>query len=391
MNIIFFSHPDFLGHQSMKRYTNLLANGMKERGHHIEIWKPSSVFNRVAKFSYLKKWAGYIDQYLLFPMVIKYKISAATEDTLFVLTDHALGPWLPLVKNKPHVIHCHDFLAQKSALHQIPENVTSWTGIRYQEYIKSGYTKGKNFISVSHKTRQDLHQFIDANKTYSKVVYNGINRLFVPLNKTEARAKLSSVVGIDLKNGYFMHVGGNQWYKNRQGVVEIYDAFRSQSTLNLPLLLIGASPSPNLKKAVVNSTYANDIYLLSDRDDAFIQLCYSGASLFLFPSLAEGFGWPIIEAMACGCPVLTTNEAPMTEVAGSAAYYISRRPNNPPQVANWASTAATVASHIINLPQMVREDVISMGLKNADRFNSDQRLNEIETIYTRILENHISL
>ncbi|MDB5119063.1 MAG: mannosyl transferase [Sphingobacteriales bacterium] len=372
----------------MNRYTNLLADGMKERGHQIEIWKPKSVFNRLAKNAFLKKWAGYVDQYLLFPLVVKNRLATNAQHTLFVLTDHALGPWLPLVKNKPHVIHCHDFLAQKSALRQIPENVTSWTGIRYQQYIRSGYTKGKNFISVSHKTRQDLHEFINVNQSNSTVVYNGINKLFKPIDKAEARAKLSLELGVNLVNGYLLHIGGNQWYKNRQGVVEIYNAFRCQSASNLPLLLIGEPSSENLKKVLADSKFINDIYILSERDDEFIRLGYSGASLFLFPSLAEGFGWPIIEAMACGCPVLTTNEAPMTEVAGSAAYFISRRPNNPLKVTSWASNAATVANHIVNLPEFNLYAIIKLGFKNAARFNSDQKLNEIESIYNSILQNH---
>ena len=71
----------------------------------------------------------------------------------------------------------------------------------------------------------------------------------------------------------------------------------------------------------------------SDED---LRSLYSGAAALLFPSLYEGFGWPLIEAQSCGCPVITSNRSPMTEVAGSAALYIDP--------ANESAAAALIAA-----------------------------------------------
>src|SRR5690606_565450 len=116
MNIVFFAHPHFLGQQSMPRFARMLSEGMKEQGHKVEIWMPKPVFYNLPFLTILKKWMGYIDQFIIFPSQVKKRLHVCPDDTLFVFTDHALGPWIPMVAHRHHVIHCHDFLAQRSAM-----------------------------------------------------------------------------------------------------------------------------------------------------------------------------------------------------------------------------------------------------------------------------------
>jgi hypothetical protein len=153
MEIVFFVHAGFFDSQSMPRFAMMLEKGMKARGHHVSTWAPEPKFFRLPVPGKLKKWMGYIDQYFVFPLQVKSRIRKEKGNTLYVFTDNALGPWVPLVAKLPHVIHCHDFLAQRSALGEIPENISSWTGKKYQQFIRQGYSKGENFISVSLKTR----------------------------------------------------------------------------------------------------------------------------------------------------------------------------------------------------------------------------------------------
>jgi glycosyltransferase involved in cell wall biosynthesis len=384
MRIVFFTHPEFSSHQSMPRFAKMLVDGMKNNGHEVEIWSPQPYFFNLRVPTSLKKWMNYIDQYLIFPLTIRKRIKKRPRDTLFVFCDQALGPWVPLVASRPHVIHCHDFLAQRSALGQIPENQISWSGRQYQALIRRGYSTGKNFISVSEKTRSDLHSMLKNKPLISEVVYNGLNQLFSYQPCIESRDQLTKKLGIDLTNGFILHVGGNQWYKNRTGVIEIYNAWRKQSSIKLPLLMIGYSPSLKLSKMHCHSPYKADIHLLSGLSDEFVRKAYAGSSVFLFPSLAEGFGWPIAEAMASACPVITTNEAPMTEVAGKAAFLIPKRPANINEVDNWAREAANVIDHIIQLPATALKEVVEKGLKNAKRFEPEIALQKIENIYKSI-------
>ena len=369
----------------MPRYARWLASGMQERGHEVESWQPKPFFYTLSVPGALKKWLGYIDQYILFPIQVRQRIKGLPKQTLFVFADHALGPWVPLVADRPHVIHCHDFLAQRSALGEIPENQTGWTGKLYQAYIRRGYRKGKNFISVSNKTQADLHPFLKAAPAFSEVIYNGVNPDYTPGQAAESRSVLSARFGIDLSSGYLVHVGGNQWYKNRKGVLEIYDAWRKAYSQSIPLLMIGEEPTPELSELAQTSAFKNDIHFLTGVDDQHVVHAYRGAQVFLFPSLAEGFGWPIAEAMACGCRVMTTSEAPMTEVAGTAAALLRRRPLDELDSQLWADEGAVRIQQILNETAEKRREWINEGFMNVKKFTIENATDQIEDAYKTIL------
>ena len=385
MKIILFTHPDFSGSQSMPRYANMLLTGMQERGHVVEVWSPKALFYKLPFLKSFKKWLGYIDQYIVFPLEIQIKLRKCSKETLFVFADQALGPWVPLVKKRPHVVHCHDFLALKSALGIVPENPTGFTGKLYQNYIRNGFSKGKHFICISHKTQEDLQQLHQGNIETTAVCYNGLNRPFLPMDSFIAREILQDRLAVTLQAGYFMHIGGNQYYKNRKGVLEIYEAFRANTIDQIPLLLVGSKPIEELNSLYQKSNYQEDIHFITDLSDDYINALYSGATCLIFPSLDEGFGWPIAEAMASGCLVVTTNEAPMTEVIGNAAFFlIPKRPFNESKVSNWALNASSELAKIIQLTELEKEHCIKVGLASVKRFSTKMALDTIERFYSSL-------
>jgi glycosyltransferase involved in cell wall biosynthesis len=255
------------------------------------------------------------------------------------------------------------------------------TGKIYQRFIRRGYARGKNFISVSEKTRADLHHFLGFSPAFSKVVYNGLTQEFKPFNGDICTTLPSIAHDIDAGKGYILHVGGNQWYKNRVGVIEIYNAWRKKFNINLPLVLLGAPPDRKILNEYCESPVKKDIYLLSGKCDAYLRSAYAQASVFLFPSIAEGFGWPIAEAMASGCPVITTGIAPMTEVAGDAAFLIDKRPLELSDVPQWADMCANTVNKVVTLPPADRKGLIKKGIKNSERFKTAAMLAEIERLY----------
>ena len=386
MNLVIFTHPKFVKSQSMPRFAKMLTEGMTALGHDVEVWSPEAFFFRLPFPQSLKKWLGYLDQYILFPIQVKKKIKNRDIDTLYVFADQALGPWIPLVADKPHVVHCHDFLAQRSALGEISENLTEWTGRIYQNFIRRGFKKADNFISVSKNTRKDLHRFLDKTPKLSKVVYNGLNGAFKLAEMSSSRKALSEKINVPLQMGYILHVGGNQWYKNRVGVIEIYEKWRLNNEPEIPLLLIGAAPNSILRERYERAVYKKDIYFLYEIDDEYVKYAYSGASLFLFPSLAEGFGWPIAEAMASAVPVITTGEAPMTEVAEDSGVYIPVKPHNEEDIDKWAEKSAEIVKQVFTFSASDRNQLVKRGLENIKRFDSEKSLKEIEKIYLEILE-----
>lgn len=384
MDIVFFAHPAFLELRSMDSFTSMLATGMRDRGHHVQIWHPKPTFLRLAIGGGLRKWLGYVDQFILFPAIVKLRIRKCSKETLFVFTDQALGPWIPIVRDKRHVIHCHDFLALESANGHFPEHKTKLTGKVYQRYIRKGFTNGKNFIAVSKKTSEQLTAIHPEFTIRNEVVYNGLQKRYAPIDQKTARNFIMRNTEVENSKGYILHVGGNQWYKNRIGVIEIYNAWRHICQHPLPLLLVGERPTSDLLRQVLLSDYSCDIHFIFGKDDQFIHNAYCGASVLLFPSLAEGFGWPIAEAMACGCPVITTNMRPMTEVGAKAAFYIDRRPQNMQEQRFWAYNSAEMVETVICAPDPYLQQVFKNGLENSKRFNLEVALDKIEKIYSDI-------
>jgi glycosyltransferase involved in cell wall biosynthesis len=384
MKIVLFTHPSFLEHQSMPRYANMLLNGMQERGHKVVVWTAQPRFYKLPLLKSLKKWLGYIDQYLVFPIEVKFKLRNCSNDTLFVFADQALGPWVSLVKDRKHIVHCHDFLALKSALGTIPENPTSFTGKLYQNYIRNGFSTGKYFISISKKTQEDLHRLHRGKIVSSAVCYNGLNRPFQALSPIDSRSLLKTKLNIALSDGYIVHIGGNQYYKNRLGVIEIYETWRSNYKGEKPLILIGSEPSDELSFLREKSLFKDDIHFVTDLSDDYINSAYSGASCLLFPSLDEGFGWPIIEAMASGCPVITTNKAPMNEVGGMAAFYIDKKPTETAHCQQWKKDGAKIVEKVLTLNTFQRTEAIEKSFAQSQKFTSEYSLNTIEAIYKEI-------
>jgi len=387
MKIVLFAHPAFLGQQSMPRFTNMLADNLRDRGHEVIVYSPKAYFFNLPVPAFFKKWLGYIDQFLIFPAAVKKHIRN-NADTIYVFTDHALGMWVPIVQSLPNVVICHDFLAQRSANGEISQNPTGFSGRIYQRLIRKGYSVADNFISVSNKTREDLHHFLQRIPATSKVVYNGLNKNFTVIDAGKARQIISRQTGIDLTNGYILHVGGNQWYKNRVGVVEMYSAWRKTSQNTAPLILVGSLPSPELTDAIEKSGYKENVYTIDTITDEYINAAYSGALVLLFPSIAEGFGWPIAEGMASGCPVITTADAPMTEVGGDAATYVGAMPLVDNEKENWLTETAKQLNKLINLTGVERADIVNKGLVNAARFNTSVAINEIENTLLEIKSNN---
>jgi glycosyltransferase involved in cell wall biosynthesis len=358
----------------------MIGEGMRGRGHEVEYWTADKkIFSKLPSSSrFLKKWLQYADQFLIYPFELAAAVEQEPDETLFVVADQALGIWIPYIKERKHVVHCHDFLALRSSLGEIPENPTLWTGKVYQRLIQRGFRTARNFISVSEKTRADLHRFLIRAPERSEVIYNGLADQF--LGESPGNEIVSESV-----RGAILHVGGNQWYKNRLGVLEIYAAYARGSENPLPLRMLGASPSPLLIQRAEKIEPPGRVEFLANPADSDIRKAYTTSSLLLFPSLEEGFGWPIAEAMAAGCPVLTTGAAPMTEVGGHAAFYLPRMPAKG-ATEQWASEAGEMVQRILMMSDAETALVVQKGMTQTAELSRERFLSRIEGTYLEILK-----
>lgn len=385
MKIVLLEHQENSLGYSMARYTKFLYQGLRSRGHDVIILAPKLYLSGKVNNQKIGKWLKYIDQYIIFPVYLYFKIKRLPDNTIYALVDQALGMWMPILYKKNHIVHCHDFIALKSAMGIIKENPTGWTGKLYQRMILKGFSRANCFITISKRTQKELTEFLTTPPLINEQVYNALDPKFIPDSFYASRVELGRQFGLDLEEGYILHVGGNTFYKNRIGVIEIYTSWRRITNKSLPLLLIGNPPSSKICSYYEASPYKSDIHFLTGVADELLVKAYQGASVFVFPSLAEGFGFPIAEAMASGCPVITTNEPPMNEVGGEAAIYIDRCPSNG-KMREWAGNTAKILNEIVLLSDDDRACLINKGLKNAKRFNEEILVEKVEAVYKEVLK-----
>jgi len=220
-------------------------------------------------------------------------------------------------------------------------------------------------IAISHSTARDISEIYGVPPHKIRVIYHGYNDKLFHLPNAEERSQIGSVkkkYRIPSKAKYLIFVGALQPRKNLGILVSAFERLKTLHTFrDWKLVLAGAEAwmVDELKKQINDSIWKKDILMTGNFAIADLPYLLWGAEIFVFPSLYEGFGIPILEAMACGIPVITSKNSSLVEVAGTNAIYFD------------ASRIDDLASSIKELegsPQK-RKELIQGGLEWAKRFN----------------------
>ena len=263
--------------------------------------------------------------------------------------------YLNIVGHKAKLITCHDLLAVRKAHDEFPGMSTGWPGRLLQRWILSGLRAAGYVICVSEKTAEDLRRVTDQACPQTRVIYHGLNWNYKP--GANLSSELAAKLRLIPRQPYLLHVGGNSWYKNREGVLRIFSHFAEMpENKNYQLLMVGPPWTREMVRFVQKNGLSSRVIEALDISSSELTELYCNASALLFPSLEEGFGWPVLEAQACGCLVVTTDRPPMTEVAGDAAIYID--PDEP-----------EAAAHKVSIEIRNGDGLRAAGFKNLDRFD----------------------
>jgi glycosyltransferase involved in cell wall biosynthesis len=390
MHLVFLTHPSFLGLRSQDAYARLLMQGCARQGHSVELRSAEPLCWRWLQGTRWAKWGGYVDQYLRFPRQLRQRLQADPADTLYVVCDQALGPWVPAVAARPHVVHCHDLLALSSALGETPEHPTRASGRLYQRYIRRGFARARHFISISAHTRAELHRIGLRGRAVatSAVVLNGLNYPFAPMSAAAAASVLEPAGLIPPAGGWLLHVGGGQWYKNTAGVVVLYAQLvrrLQQAQAPVPaLLMVSPPPDAAVQAQLQHVPAAGQVRWVHPVAPELLHALYASARALLFPSLAEGFGWPVAEALACGCPVACTGVAPLTEVGGEAPLYLPRW-SAPQPLATWADDSAIAVQALLAEAPAAAAQRQALGLQRAAALQAEAAIDRCLAIYADVL------
>lgn len=359
--------------ESMLRFAALLERELMLRGHEVTLSQPASLVGQIKWInSGIRKWLGYVDKFVFYPFKLS---SIKTNFDVVHICDHSNAMYAKYLVDVAHVVTCHDVLAIRSALGEIPENPVSAIGRRFQALILAGLKIAQRIVCVSENTRIELLRVTGRNPNSATVTYLSLNYPYSPTERNTALARLDEL-GFDARTPYLMHVGGTVWYKNKLGVLQIFNRLQKQTTPSpLKLLMIGKALSPPLLKYIAENNLENLIEKRTNLSNEDLRAAYTLSEGLIFPSLQEGFGWPVLEAQACGCPVFTTSRAPMTEVGGDAAVYFDP--------SDTVRSAEIVAQALKN-----HEVIRTRGIANSRRFNVEQMIQGYIDAYERVIDHH---
>ena len=179
--------------------------------------------------------------------------------------------------------------------------------------------RARKVITVSEFSARELVELHGVKREHIVVIPNGVSEDFVPRRDAQAMAELRKRIGLKAEH-YVLFIGGADPRKNHQIFLEAAEMVRKKLGSRM-LVLVGSPIHPfgNYEETARRRSLSERVLCPGRLSTTDLQLLYSSTDLFVFPSLYEGFGMPLLEAMACGAPVLTSNSTGLAEVAGDAA------------------------------------------------------------------------
>lgn len=288
---------------------------------------------------------------------------------------HCTGNTTPYFSPVPIVQTLHDIIF----MDPIPrnDNLYQRVGNHYRRRLVPLVTpRSHAVVTVSQYEKDRIVSRLGIDETKIDVVYNGIDTSHFKV-ATDAKEKMRVKLNYGLPDKFILFLGNPSFRKNPTGVIEAYAMYASKVSNPLPLVTPGLTQkyvAHALKS--LNATFDPNLYItpgyIKEED---LPIIYGLSEVFLFPSLSEGFGMPIVEAMACATPVITSKISSMPEIAGDAALLID--PMSPPSIAD--------ALMEILGDENFRQQKIKHGIANASRFSWDTTAEKMLSVYERVL------
>jgi len=256
----------------------------------------------------------------------------------------------------PTLMTIHDL-----AFEHFSDNIP-FLAYHYCRYFTPRYCQRvERIATVSDYTRQDIEQRYGISRKKIRVCGNGCREGFHPLSDTEKEASRQR---FGKGKPYFLYIGAIHPRKNVHRLIAAFTDFKERTGSQVQLLLAGrfAWQTGRVKTAYENSPFRQDIHFLGYVPDEDLPVLLGGALCFVYPSLFEGFGLPLLEAMQAEVPIITSNLASMPEVAGPAARLVN------PQATN----AIAHAMQEIEEKPALRQQLIQEGRQQRGKFSWDE-------------------
>ena len=316
----------------------------------------------------LKSWSGLTDLFWKLPpslalcvrLLLQYKRQRAFNKISSDYDVYHEAGFFPFTtpEHVKTVFTIHDM-----SIFRYPEHHPQERVLFMKKYLQARASLSDAFLTVSDFSKKEIVHFLDIPPDMiTPALLSHSPELFHPDVAGDARERLDRA---GVPGRYFLFVGSGDPRKN----VRVIPRGIESSGLDIPLVNAGwGGWEATTGSAIMNLGYVSD---------EFLALLYQGALALIYPSIYEGFGLPVLEAMACGCPVVTTRMASLPEVAGDAALYMDD-PHDPEELGR-------ILVDLVQNPEE-RDALASKSLGNAARFSWAKTARTTMDVFEKVLE-----
>ena len=263
--------------------------------------------------------------------------------------------FLDYIGNKPFVLTIHDMMPELFPQYYRQDDKQ----IVWKRYLVD---KAAHIIAVSENTKKDIISILGVKPEKISVVYHG-----GPAICTE---KMLPIIQFP----YFLYVGMRNGYKNFGQTLKEFRKFKLSYSA-YKLVCVGM-PFEKNELDLINSLELTDSVIQVQANDSELSAHYANATAFIYPSLYEGFGMPILEAFAHGCPTILNNASCFPEIAGASAIYFDSRNDN--------ATLCDAMIHVINMDTQERGSLVKSGYERLGLFSWERASKQLLSVYESI-------
>jgi len=258
----------------------------------------------------------------------------------------------------------------------IPDLIPELFPSQYNRFIQEQFCRYRQkciemadaIICISESTAADLRTFYPlSTRKEIFVIPLAANKNFYPTPLSPETSQLPT------QKEFLLYVGGRQYYKNFKSLLDVYAEWEHHSIVDL--VVVGVKWSSSELKLIKDLNLERDVHLVTKVNDSELARLYNLALAFVYPSLYEGFGIPLLEAMQCGCPIVASRIPSTVEVAGKCPIYFDP-----------AKREALLHALTLAVEEQKDENRIKSGFKHTQNYSWEQCAKKTFEVYANLLD-----
>jgi glycosyltransferase involved in cell wall biosynthesis len=279
---------------------------------------------------------------------------------------------LPLFLPCKSVLTIHDILFESN-----PEFFPEFHKRLLKFFLPISARRSHRIISVSEFTKEQIIKYYNIPPEKITVIHEGASKKFSPIRNREFISSRLNRYGI--RKQYVLFVGRIEPRKNIRGLLEAFNHVRRRDNRDLCLVIVGNQDrifqSTELTTHLKDMAFNSHVIFTGGVSEEDLSILYNGAEVLVYPAFAEGFGLPVLEAMACGTPVVTSNTTSLPEIAGDAALLVD--PYSTREIGE-------CLGRVLEDPHL-RRDLSAKGLERAKKFQWREASVKTIDVYREVL------